>query len=199
MFYLVRHCSTTENEQGICCSNKDSGLSIQGQKQAKLLSNYFSKKEIDVILSSSSLRSVQTANSIISTTTVNVQIFPELNERKVGNSYANLPKAELTKLRKSLGHNFCDPSQDWDDVEDTESDDLVFERILKVIKPYIESGKCFVCVTHAGVIKSFLHCCFQINSERAAAFKIGNGQIIVLANNIENIQMLEMISIRDLL
>lgn len=194
MLYLIRHCSTTENETGILCSDQDNELSHKGIEQGRKLTTWFRDKNIDLILSSSLLRAVNTAKYINEATNAEIVLSKDLLERKVSSEYANKKLQEITKYRNSKGHNFFDPSQDWNGVSEIESDMEIFERIKSLLINYYQPEKDIACVTHAGVIKAFLHVALKIDKSRSNGFKVKNGCIIVLQNEIDfdKIQLLGM-------
>jgi broad specificity phosphatase PhoE len=182
MLYIIRHCSTTENELGILCSDKDYELSKKGIQQGHCLSQWFSDKKIDLILTSNLLRAKQTANFVRSVTNAQVKECEELSERNVGITYSNLRLAELKATRLNRGQDFFDPTQDWNAVLSVESDESVFKRIKSVLQTNYSPEMNLACVTHAGVIKSFVHSVFQMDKSRTNAFKVRNGCVLVFQN-----------------
>lgn len=197
MLYLIRHCSTHDNDSNVLCSDKDIGLSMKGLKQAKRLSDWFLGKKIDIILTSNLIRSIQTAKFISRVTNAPIRAFSELQDRKVNEVYSNLRLSELQEVRQTRNQIFSDPTQDWNGVENVESDELIFLRIKKILNSQITHNSNIVCVTHAGAIKAFLHCVFNLNSERSNAFKVRNGCILVFQNETDfsEIQLLGMYQI----
>ena len=113
MLHIVRHFSTSENEGNIMCSSKDSFLSKNATAEKNKLMDYFKNKEIDCILTSDSIRAVQTAEAISSICKTQLILTSNLNERKVSDFYSNTSIEELIAKRKLMGHFFSDPTQDW--------------------------------------------------------------------------------------
>ena len=198
MIYLVRHCSTSENESHILCSDSDLGLSDKGIHQATKLSEWFADKKIDLILTSNLLRATQTANFISKVTKAEVKEYSELIERNVGSSYSNLRLNELREVRSSKNQEFFDATQDWFNVSDVESDDDVFRRTRLILQKHIRSNEQLVCVTHAGVIKAFLHSVFQMAPSRTNAFKVRNGCVMVFQNerDFDHLQLMGMYQLK---
>lgn len=194
MIFIVRHCQTEENEQKILCSNTDKNLSTFGIKQAELVANFFVNKDIDCILTSDLKRAVQTANLINTVCNTDLIECSWLRERYIPNSFSNQKCDDLIKKRKNMNHQFIDPSQDWFDVNDVESDSDVHLRFFDGVSEYIKKDRDIICVTHAGVIKSVLHSIFEISPQRTNAFKVRNGCIISLKTNggLENAQIIEV-------
>jgi broad specificity phosphatase PhoE len=194
MIYLIRHCSTVENESGILCSDKDLELSDKGIQQANKLSEWFADKAINLILTSNTLRTTQTASYISKITKAEVKEYSELRERDVGSIYTNLRLNELTLIRSNHRQKYFDPTQDWNGVSDVESDISVFTRTKEIFQEHIDMGKDLACVTHAGVIKAFIHSVFRIDESRANAFKVKNGCVLVFQNenDFDHIRLVEM-------
>ncbi len=182
MLYLIRHCSTSENDSGILCSDKDFNLSENGNTQGQKLSEWFADKKIDLILTSDLERAKQTAEFISYSTNAEIKVFADLGERNVDEKYANLGLNELKEIRFEENKKIIDPTQDWFGVPKVESDNSVFLRIWNILQKYIESDKNIACITHAGVIKSFLHSVFLIDESRSNAFKVRNACVLVFQN-----------------
>ena len=91
IIYLVRHAETV-NEDGIRNTNEDSQLinekeilSVEGEEQAKELSENSELKNIDVIWSSSFARAKATAKYIAKNNNLPINLDSNLSERKLGN------------------------------------------------------------------------------------------------------------------
>lgn len=197
MLYLVRHCSTVENETGILCSNSNQSLSEKGVQEAILVAEWFSKVKIDQILTSDSLRAKETALSINSKTGAPIKVYKELAERFVGSEYANLQFDQLKIIRQNDKWAY-DLTQDWFGVTNVESDIDVYNRLCSVLVDNIRSEDNIVCVTHAGVIKSFLHSAFNIDPKRPNTFKVRRGTILAFQNETD-FKKLQMVGMHPLL
>ncbi|MDD4149173.1 MAG: histidine phosphatase family protein [Bacteroidales bacterium] len=200
MLFLIRHCSTSENEAGILCSDKDYILSENGQQQGRKLSEWFTGKKLDLILTSNLLRTQQTSEFISQTTKAEIKVYEQLAERNVGFKYANLELKAINEIRSQENKEIIDPTQDWAGVSEVESDELVFNRTKDILQKHIEVGKNIACVTHAGVIKAFLHTVLHIDKSRSNAFKVRNACVLIFQNenNFEQIQLIGMYQIREL-
>jgi len=64
MIYLVRHGETTWNREHVFRGRKDPPLSVEGERQAALVSRFFSTHEVGEVYSSPLLRASRTANAI---------------------------------------------------------------------------------------------------------------------------------------
>ena len=91
IIYLIRHAETVE-ENGIRNTNEDSQminekeiLSVEGEEQARRLSENIELNNIDVIWSSSYTRAKATAKYIAYRNNLEINIDSNFNERKLGN------------------------------------------------------------------------------------------------------------------
>lgn len=141
IIYLIRHAETV-NENGIRNTSEDSQLinekeilSVEGEEQAKKLSNNKELQNIDVIWSSSYTRAKATAKYIANINNLPFNLDNELSERKLGNL------KELGEFMKDKATR--DPSQEQlldrtfktsngESAEDTkERMTRFFDKILK--------------------------------------------------------------------
>ena len=91
IIYLIRHAETVD-ENGIRNTNEDSQminekeiLSVQGEEQAKELSENVELQNIDVIWSSNYTRAKATAKYIANKNNLQYNLHKRLCERKLGN------------------------------------------------------------------------------------------------------------------
>jgi broad specificity phosphatase PhoE len=182
------------------CSDKNCELSDNGQQQGRRLSEWFADKKLDLILTSNLLRTQQTAEFISQSTKAKIKVYAQLAERNVGIKYANLELRELKEIRSQEKIDIIDPTQDWFGVTEVESDELVFKRTKEILQKHIVAGKNIACVTHAGVIKAFLHTVLNIDKSRTNAFKVRNACVLIFQNEntIGQIQLIGMHQIREL-
>ena len=108
--YLIRHAETID-ENGIRNTNEDSQLinekeilSVEGEQQAKKLSENIELQKIDVIWSSSYTRAKATAKYIASNNNLPINLDSDLSERKLGNL------KEIAEFMKNKSTR--DPSQE---------------------------------------------------------------------------------------
>lgn len=160
IIYLIRHAETI-NENGIRNTNEDSQminekeiLSVQGEEQAKRLSENIELNNIDVIWSSSYTRAKATAKYVANINNLPINLDNNLSERKLGNL------KELGEFMKDK--NTRDPSQeqlldrkfktsDGESAEDTRKRMTeFFDRILKE-----DEGKKIAVVSHRRFNKIF--------------------------------------------
>jgi len=159
--YLIRHAETV-NENGIRNTNEDSQLinekeilSVEGEEQAKKLSENEELKKLDVIWSSSYTRAKATAKYIANVNNLPFNLDNDLSERKLGDL------KELGEFMKDKATR--DPSQEQlldrtFRTSDGESAEQTKERMNKffdrILKEYC--GKRIAVVSHGGSIKFFL-------------------------------------------
>lgn len=158
--YLIRHAETID-EQGIRNTNEDFQminekeiLSVQGEEQAKKLSENTELNNIDIIWSSSYTRAKATAKYIANVNNLPINLDSNLSERKLGNL------KELGEFMKDKSTR--DPSQeqlldrkfktsDGESAEETRKRmNNFFEKILKEYE-----GKKIAIVSHRRFNKIF--------------------------------------------
>ena len=170
IIYLIRHAETTQ-ENGIRNTNEDSQminekeiLSVQGEEQAKKLSEYAELNDIDIIWSSSYTRAKATAKYIANNNKLPINIDSNLNERKLGNlkelgEFMKDKKTRDPSQEQLLDRKF--KTSDGESAEDTRKRmTKFFDRILKEYK-----GKKIAVVSHGGSIKFFLLNWCEVNQE----------------------------------
>lgn len=159
--YLIRHAETVD-ENGIRNTSEDSQLinekeilSVEGEEQAKKLSENEELQNLDVIWSSSYTRAKATAKYIANANNLPFNLDNDLSERKLGDL------KELGEFMKDKATR--DPSQeqllfrefktsDGESAEDTRKRmNKFFDRILKEY-----CGKRIAVVSHGGSVKFFL-------------------------------------------
>ena len=159
--YLIRHAETVD-ENGIRNTNEDSQminekeiLSVEGEEQAKKLSENAELKNLDLIWSSSYTRAKATAKYIANVNNLPFNLDSDLSERKLGSL------KELGKFMKDKSTR--DPSQEQlldrtfrtpngESAEQTrERMNIFFDKILKEYE-----GKRIAIVSHGGSVKFFL-------------------------------------------
>lgn len=141
IIYLIRHAETV-NENGIRNTNEDAQminekeiLSVNGEEQARKLSENIELKNVDVIWSSNYTRAKATAKYIAYNNNLPINLDSNLSERKLGNL------KELGEFMK--GKKSHDPSQeqlldtrfktsDGESAEETKQRmTMFFDKILK--------------------------------------------------------------------
>ena len=168
--YLIRH-SKTVDEVGIRNTNEDSQLinekeilSVEGEEQAKKLSEHEELKNLDAIWSSSYTRAKATAKYIAHVNNLSFNLDNDLSERKLGN---------LKELGVFMqGKATRDPSQEQlldrtfrtSDGESAEETRVRMNRFFDKILQKSE-GKRIAVVSHGGSIKFFLLNWCEVNKD----------------------------------
>jgi broad specificity phosphatase PhoE len=170
IFYLIRHAETV-TENGIRNTNEDSQsinekeiLSVEGEEQAKRLSENKELQNLNVIWSSNYTRAKATAKYISNVNNLPLNLDSDLGERKLGNL------KELGEFMKDKATR--DPSQEQlldrtFRTSDGESAEQTRERMnkffAKILKEYC--GKRIAVVSHGGSIKFFLLNWCKVNKD----------------------------------
>lgn len=159
--YLIRHAETVD-ERGIRNTNEDSQminekeiLSVDGEEQAKILSENEELTNLDVIWSSSYTRAKATAKYIANINNLDFNLDNNLSERKLGNlkELGEFMKDKMTR----------DPSQEQlldrtFRTSDGESAEQTRERMNRFFNQMLKEyeGKRIAVISHGGSIKFFL-------------------------------------------
>ncbi len=174
--YLIRHAETVD-EMGIRNTNEDSQLinekeilSVEGEEQAKKLSEHKELKNLDMIWSSSYTRAKATAKYIAHVNNLSFNIDNDLSERKLGN---------LKELGVFMqGKATRDPSQEQlldrtfriSDGESAEQTRVRMNRFFDKILQESE-GQRIAVVSHGGSIKFFLLNWCEVNKDVRLVYK----------------------------
>jgi len=191
MVYFIRHGQTLLNEKRVLQGRSNVYLTDIGRQTILLASSWLKNHKIDLVLSSPLNRAIESAEILTSQISANYLVDDALIERDYG-KYAGLDISTLEKVREEEGHEFIDSTQDWYGIDGVESDIMIFERISCLVQNY-ESIENILLVTHAGVIKAFLHQTFSISSERSNCFKIQPGSIVSLRRYRSGLYMLDQL------
>lgn len=159
--YLIRH-SETVDEKGIRNTNENFQiinekeiLSVEGEEQAKKLSENVELKNLDIIWSSSYTRAKATAKYIANVNNLPFNLDNDLSERKLGNlkELGEFMKDKITRdpsQEQLLDRTFR--TSDGESAEQTRKRmNNFFDRILKEYE-----GKRIAVISHGGSIKFFL-------------------------------------------
>lgn len=158
MLIIARHASSEATENRILCGNGNPPLSRRGLRETSGLSGALGHITIVRIVASDSERAKATAVAVAAPHRCVVCLDGSLRERDYG-SYEGLSIDELRAVRKAADHDFLDVTQDWAGVREVESDEAIVARVGPVVNALAEasSTRSTLIVTHAGVIKAFLH------------------------------------------
>lgn len=167
--YLIRHSeqlkidgikNIDEDDQ---INNEKIILSVNGEIQAKNLSELEEFKNIDVIWSSNYVRAIATAKYIADKNNLPINIDSNFNERKLG----NLEK--LKELGKNRKYSYTEEQLLDENLKniDGESRNEVNIRMINSLKKILEenSGKRIAIVSHGAAIKFFLMNWCRLNED----------------------------------
>lgn len=205
IIYLIRH-SETVNEDGIRNTNENSQminekeiLSVEGEEQAKILSQNVELKDLDSIWTSSYTRAKSTAKYIANRNKLTFNIDDRLNERRLGNlkelgEFMKDKKTRDPSQEQLLDRTF--KTSDGESAEQTrERMNNFFSKILKE-----SDGKRIAVISHGGSIKFFLLNWCTVNEnvklvyDKNTVLNIKSPCLLKLTFRKENLIKLEQIS-----
>lgn len=174
--YLVRHAETFD-ESGIRNTNEDFQnineneiLSIQGEGEAKKLSENIELKNIDAIWSSSYPRAKATAKYIADKNKLQYNLDKRLCERRLGNIEDLSKFMKDKKTRDPSREQLAFPefkTRDGESANDTNK--RMNEFIYEKLEEY--KGKKIVIVSHGGAIKFYLLTYCKVNENLNLEFQ----------------------------
>lgn len=169
--YIVRHCQTDANKNGVFQGRADMPLNEEGKKQAVELAKKFKNIKIDYILSSPLKRAIETANHISEETKTPIKIYKDLIERSFGNMEGKLPTQEfnidlLVDFEANYNKNNVETIRDLFK--------RVYSSIEKITHEY--SNKNIVIVTHACVAQAIISYFDEI-PKSIQEYTLKNGEI----------------------
>ena len=161
IIYLIRHAETV-NEDGIRNTDEDSQLinekeilSVEGEEQAKKLSENSELNNLDVVWSSSYTRAKATAKYIALKNNLTINLDRDLSERKLGNLKELGEFMKDKNTRDSSQEQLIDQKFKTSDgesaIETKQRMNSFFDRILKEYK-----GKRIAVISHRRFNKIFL-------------------------------------------
>ncbi len=161
IIYLIRHAETV-NENGIRNTNEDSQLinekeilSVEGEEQAKKLSENIELNNLDVIWSSSYARAKATAKYIASNNKLPINLDNDLSEKKLGNLKELGEFMKDKKTRDPSQEQLIDQNFKTSDGESAiETKQRMSRFFNKILKEY--SGKRIAVISHRRINKIFL-------------------------------------------
>ncbi len=204
---LVRHGQTAWNTSEVFRGRIDIELDETGLKQAELLGEYLSQRELEAVYSSPLKRAVQTAEAIARHHGLTVEIAPHLNDmdfgewqglslQEVGNRFG-----ELFQLWTSEPHRVRIPSG--------ESLDDVRERVLTLVNRIVDTHKGTVVLVSHRVVNKVLICALlgldsshfwdiRLDTCGMTTFELGDGRFVLTEhNNTSFLEPLKQERLRD--
>lgn len=184
MLILIRHATTELNRAGILQGTTSSPLAPDGVREAQRLASWLARFRPTVLISSDSPRAATTASIIGDSLNIKPVTHTDLGEREYG-PYAGMSITDVARVRSALGHSFSDPTQDWHGNDEVESDQSIVARVGGRIESLYPPGSnhTALVVTHAGVIKAFLHSCLGVASAQPNIAKVPPASAAILDYN----------------
>ena len=176
IIYLIRHAETV-NENGIRNTNENSQeinekeiLSVEGEEQAKILSENIELTNLDSIWSSYYTRAKATSKYIAERNNLPINLDSNLAERKLGNlkelgEFMKNKKTRDPSQEQLLDQKF--KTSDGESAEDTK--ERMTKFLNKILKEYKE--KKVVVVSHGGAIKFLLLNWCKVNEDVKLVYK----------------------------
>ena len=176
IIYLIRHAETVD-ENGIRNTNEDSQminekeiLSVQGEEQAKKLSENVELQNIDVIWSSNYTRAKATAKYIANKNNLQYNLDKRLCERKLGNIEDLAKFMNDKETRDPSREQLAFPefkTRDGESANDTNK--RMNEFIDEILEKY--KGKRIAVISHGGSIKFYLLSYCKVNERLNLEYK----------------------------
>lgn len=152
---LIRHGRSADVVPG-SAESVDPPLHEIGQKQALAVGARLSKARIDAVYSSHLLRALHTAEAIASHHTIDVGIFEDLEEVRLGD-WSN---GEFRRRAATADPEYVEWSATgrWDGIPNAEGDQNFRNRVSTQINSLGKKhdGGCIAIVCHGGVINAYL-------------------------------------------
>lgn len=152
--YLIRHSKTlkvnnSSNNDNLQIQNEKSSLSIEGEQIAQIKLNNKEFDNVDILFSSSYVRTIQTAKYLAEKNNLEINIASDLGERKFGiNSWYELPDG--FERKQFLDENYK--------IGNGESQKEVKERMYSTMMKILSENKNkrIAIVSHATAISYLL-------------------------------------------
>ena len=152
--YLIRHSkpmkvNNTFNKDNLQLQNEKSSLSIEGEQIAKEKLNKKEFDDIDILFSSSYVRTIQTAKYLANKNNLEINVISDLDERRFGiDSWNELP--DKFERKQFLDENYkLNNGENQKEVRDR-----MYSVIMKVLNEY--PNKRIAIVSHGTAISYLL-------------------------------------------
>lgn len=176
IIYLIRHAKTI-NENGVRNTDEDLQsinekeiLSVEGEEDARKLSEKLELRNLDIIWSSYYTRAKETAKYIAYKNNLQYNLDKRLSERKLGNreDLAKFMKNKETRDPSREQLAFLDfKTRNGESAKDT--NDRMNEFIEEILENY--KGKRIAVVSHGGAIKFYLLNYCKVNERLNLEYK----------------------------
>ena len=184
---LIRHASSTWNDQRRIQGQLDPPLSEKGREQAAKLAARLGGAHVDAIYSSDLVRARATAEAIAGAAGVQPELLPELREVALG-EWEGLNREEIIARYPEEWKRWRDQPS-WDIVPGGEGTRAFESRVGQVLERIVDqhrSGRVLI-VTHGGVIQVALLRVVGRSSNGLFPFTIENTSLTVLQGTPERL------------
>lgn len=150
--YIVRHGQTVSNVEPIV-QGFDDPLTDEGHEQARLVAERFKTLPCDVIISSDTVRTIETARYIAKVTGANIETTPLAHERLRPSRFFGVNKndPDFVEYMKEEKPGMHDPSWRFEDAETVMDVIARAEQTLQMLRDRPEDN--IVLVTHGMFFK----------------------------------------------
>lgn len=192
---LIRHGRSADVVPG-SPESYDPPLHTVGVQQADALAARLRNKTIHAVYSSHLLRAFHTAKPLADQRGLEVQVYPDLEEVKLG----DWSKGEFRRRAAAADPEWIAWSRTgrWDGIPGAEGDDVFRARLAGVIDRLVEQhrGECIAVVAHGGSIGAYLAHVFGIHrslwltveNTSISSVRVGlYGSMVVTANDCHHL------------
>lgn len=177
---LVRHATTTCNEDGNLSGLTDSILSEVGKKQAKQLTNYLRKENIDEIYATPFFRTKETIKELARIKNIPIIEAKEFNEINFGDfeglNFNIIKKQYPEELKKMIEEGLEYRYPNGESLKDT------FQRIGNKLENVMEcnDSKCILICAHGGTIRNIISYLVAADYKYHWNFRIDNSSVSII-------------------
>lgn len=184
--YLVRHGESTSDVKEKYDGDYDDHLTNKGLKEAKKIAEKLLDKQIQIIFSSSKIRSLETSKILKKSLGCEMIVLNDLAEQDIYGAFPNLSKDEPEEEYRRLGEILGNQEIKMTGVETySHFKNRVIECFSKITK---KDYNTIVIITHGGPIRCILREILKLGELK----KITNGAIIEIEKNNLGFQMKKM-------
>lgn len=178
--YIVRHGESEWNVKGLIQGQSDSLLTIEGEKQALLLSKELKNIMFDAIYSSDLVRAKRTADILAIKRNLSIQTSKALLERNFGQLEGKSGKhikilAELQKRADKIKFK----------TFGIESDEKIVSRMFTFLREIAVAylGKTVLVVTHGSLVRVLIVHLGYATLDQLPPFSVGNTAVVKLESD----------------
>ncbi len=184
--YLVRHGESTSDINQKYDGDYDDHLTKQGCLDAQIVADKLSNKMVTKIFTSTRIRAVETGTIIGAKLDLPITPLAQLCEQDIYNAFKTLGKNQPEEEYRQLGE--IQITRD-NAPAGTEAYEDFSERVLQCFSSIVnDHATNLVIVTHGGPIRCILRDLAKITTIK----KIGNGAIIELSDQDQEIRLISM-------